>query len=306
MTVEMEGPEPEAVRRARSQVRALGIASAVLLVFGLLGLTVVGKSPRPSKQALSVVLSAAERTAGATSARFAISSQSTVQDHAIPGPTAEGVASLGAPSWVQGTIRMGPLTFEVITDGKTEFLKMPATQRPPRTPWVAIDISALQQAGQFGASNGLTLPGGGDPAATLVRLRAQGMVKSAASGGSARVRGTSTRVYHLVLNATQFKDAAVGRAQAAGFPATNSLVGLEFKDPLVDLYVDGQGLIRRMTTTVETHFSGQASGSATLSAATQVDFYDFGTPVHIQAPPANQVTRLGSLAELGALLNGGR
>src|ERR1041384_7421549 len=97
MIVEMDAPEPEAVRRARAQVRGLGIACAVILLVGLLGLTVVGKSPRPSKQALSVVLSAASKTSAATTARFVVASQVTVQGHSVPGATADGVTRFVDP-----------------------------------------------------------------------------------------------------------------------------------------------------------------------------------------------------------------
>lgn len=52
--------------------------------------------------------------------------------------------------------------------------------------------------------------------------------------------------------------------------------------------------MRQVSEQVQVSTTSQSSGGATIPAAsgsvsTTVDYYDFGTPVTVQAPPASQV-----------------
>ncbi len=70
----------------------------------------------------------------------------------------------------------------------------------------------------------------------------------------------------------------------------------------MDVWVDGQGRVRKLrsridflTVSVAPSVVGPLSGPAEQvgsegSVAWTVEFYDFGVPVHVAIPPADQVT----------------
>jgi hypothetical protein len=67
----------------------------------------------------------------------------------------------------------------------------------------------------------------------------------------------------------------------------------------VDIYIDGDGLLRREK--LEMGFGSFLSGAGGASGASgngsgvtmQLDLYDFGSPVEVEAPPADQVLSVG-------------
>lgn len=62
----------------------------------------------------------------------------------------------------------------------------------------------------------------------------------------------------------------------------------------IDVWVDGNGLLRRLQMRFTfARFPG-VIGAPTLAVA--IDYYDFGAPVHVQAPPADQVISSGGLS----------
>jgi hypothetical protein len=64
----------------------------------------------------------------------------------------------------------------------------------------------------------------------------------------------------------------------------------------IDIWVDGDGRIVRMVTATNLDVNGQS-----VQSDVQVDYFDFGVPVDVTAPPAGQVADLGGLGNtLGA------
>jgi hypothetical protein len=57
----------------------------------------------------------------------------------------------------------------------------------------------------------------------------------------------------------------------------------------MDVWIDAHGLVRR----VAYHISLNMPGSGQMMTTTvRMDMFDFGTPVHVHAPPASQTTNL--------------
>jgi len=69
----------------------------------------------------------------------------------------------------------------------------------------------------------------------------------------------------------------------------------------VEVYLDDQGRLRRLTENVTVVIKGVAA-----QVATRMDFYDFGTKVDVQTPPADQVKDGSALLKaLKSQLGGG-
>jgi hypothetical protein len=67
----------------------------------------------------------------------------------------------------------------------------------------------------------------------------------------------------------------------------------------VDVWVDSQNFVRRMRETVRTPNQGDATPA--FSAITETaDFYDFGVPVQVSAPPAAEVASLSQVIPAGS------
>jgi hypothetical protein len=103
---------------------------------------------------------------------------------------------------------------------------------------------------------------------------------SVASGqiGSESVRGVATTHQHVEVDGARLAAALGGDGLDGGMPARIA----------VDVWVDGEGVLRRLD------LPSQPDGAGRM----RVEFYDFGVPVHITAPPAADV--LPDVALLGS------
>jgi hypothetical protein len=114
-------------------------------------------------------------------------------------------------------------------------------------------------------------PGGFDPVGLLDRLKAHG---SARVVGHDLIRGTPATHYTFVPSAP---------------PPTNAFNG----HTTIDIWVDSQDLVRQVVLTVE--LKPQPENQPPTPDQTVVEtvqFYDFGTPVHITPPRASEVQDL--------------
>ena len=310
MTVEMEAAEPPAGVRARAQVRGLGAAVVVLLLLGLLGLAVVddGGSGGGSKSALAAVLDAAGKTTEVTSARVSTKGEIAMGATRAPTVAVDGVVAFAGELRSAVTMKFGDLAYDMLIVGGRAYVKVPDAARGPRgsaTPWVSVDAVSLGGSNPLSALSGPSLAGGGDPTATLKSLRAQDVVRSASSGGRANVRGTSTTVYHVVVDTEALKAAMFPAGAGADNPLAAVAQAVQIRNAKVDVYVDDQGLVRRHVIDIEVAAGGGGS-SVKAGVRSTTDLYDFGVAVDVKAPPPGEVTNLGSPALLGPLLRPNR
>jgi hypothetical protein len=115
--------------------------------------------------------------------------------------------------------------------------------------------------------------------------------------GHETVRGADTIHYRGEVDLQK-------RALAAGAPAAtlDALEGSGVSTVPVDVWVDGQGLIARIQTSLSVSGS-QVGQSGALSSDVTVEFHDYGKAVSITAPPADQVKDASeALTGLGNLL----
>jgi hypothetical protein len=145
--------------------------------------------------------------------------------------------------------------------------------------WIALDAGTLG-----GSADSMLGPFGGsaDPADLLASLTA--VSSSVTRLGTSTVRGVPVTGFRVSIDPAKAA-ARVPGAERAGF--------LEFVKSLgtgaipVDVWVDGQNLVRRVTFSLNEPGGMGAQTGARLTES--VDFYDFGVPVRISAPPAAQV-----------------
>jgi hypothetical protein len=175
------------------------------------------------------------------------------------------------------------------------YMKMPLLSRlsgGKGTDWVSF-AAPTGDAGRnpFGAV------GGADPAAFLDYLRGAGADVNEV--GHEDVRGVGTTHLSATLTLRKAVESAPD-AERARIVTALSQLGASSEQLLdtpisVDVFIDGDGLVRRLHLVLSTPVEGQV-----LNADVQMDFFDLGTDVSVDPPPADEVTDLTSkLSELG-------
>lgn len=257
-----------------------------------------GSSGAGSSDVDGQVLAAAyTATTGARTARVQI--RTSVQ--------AKGTgASLNSSNTSDGILNLAngdrDITTQLPTGGQTESRRVAGVvyskvaiignAPPPTKPWIKVTITGA-------AANSTT----DDPTQALSYLRAA--ARSISKVGTEQVRGQDTTHYKAEIDLAKLATAG-GQTPPPGQPdAGEALRRLLGRDTLpVEIWVDAQQRICRIQT-VSPIVSGSASGgsgSASSTAAPSAtptnsgtatiieEFYDFGAPADIQAPPADQVS----------------
>jgi hypothetical protein len=196
------------------------------------------------------------------------------------------------------TIKPAGMPFRVtehtLVIGSTLYIKMenppeasalpdgvPAVPEDHHKAWAKLELPK-ELAGQAGIGLGLGLEpdAGADPTQTLAYL------KAAASKveliGSEQLRGTLTTRYAVTLDAA--KVAAQAPEELQGLAEES---GLAFPKP-ADVWIDQQGRLRKIHYTLTMNAPGEATPTP-ITLESTLELYDFGVPVHVAPPPANQV-----------------
>jgi len=201
-----------------------------------------------------------------------------------------------------GTISMqSPLDMTELFLPSTTYIKMPAgadggsggKSLPNGKTWIAVPDDAFGDA----ADPLLGSPeDGADPADLLAALKAAS--SSVTRLGASVIRGVPVTGFALKIDS----------AKAATIPGTDRAVveamlkSFGAAELPVDVWVDGQNLVRREELKFPLPGASGAPAGTTLTLTT--DFYDFGVPVRVSAPPAAQVASVGSLGS-GAISGSG-
>jgi hypothetical protein len=152
------------------------------------------------------------------------------------------------------------------------------SQLEPGKSWVSIDLSAISQAARTGSTGSLSATN--NPAAMLHLLAQHGNTVTLL--GSSMVGGVEVKGYGVTISPAQMRS-DLASANVPGWMrqavSAVNLGALNFK-----VYVDGQGLLRRETLAMQVTIA-----SHPVAMNETLDFSDFGTPVSIKPPPADQV-----------------
>ena len=275
---ELDAPSPAAAKEKRL-LPYLWTAVTLLLISAiaaaLLGVGRDDKSP-------------AERVAAA-------GGQAEAQDHAFE-VTLEASASSPIPSAftfngvvdvetsrtsAEGRLATPAFTMEFLTDGKFQYLKLPAGLGAADKPWIRFDTTGL------GSSQPTT---GANPLDALRQLDA--VVGEVKRVGQEDVRGEPTVHLRFVVDAI--------RANPEAAEKLPDDVRERLRRVPMELWLDEDDRPRRIRQVVDL---GAAAGG---KVTTTVELFDFGKPVAIDLPPADQVqdVDLNDPAAVGALFGG--
>ena len=274
-------------------VLALG-GAGVLAAAGCGTQVATAGHPATASPAATASLAAAVTRTAAQTAR--VSGTTTMQMQGMTVSFTESGAFDFARS--RGTLSMsGPMAFtEVFLPPKT-YIKMPADaglSLPKGKSWVAVgpglpgDLAASGLGGALPGLPGLPGAGNGNPADLLASLTAiSGSVKKQ---GTATIGGVPVTQYRVKIDLAK---------AAARLPDWERSSFQEFTQGLgastipVDVWVDSHNLVRRMREALPMPSDPGAPKDTVLTQTT--DFYDFGVPVRVSAPPAAQVASLSQL-----------
>jgi hypothetical protein len=284
-------------------VRLLRLPSLVLALaaLGAAGLLASGCGGAPAE--LDVLASAAERTEGAGSARFELAMGMT-----MGGRAAEATATGAFDNTSRrATMRMDlagfaqafgqapgdeeALRMDMVLDGTVAYMRFPLLtgMLPGSKPWLRLDLVELSKREGFDLGQ-IQSFSDSDPRRTLDYLRVvSGEIRTV---GRERVRGVATTHYRAAVDLRKYPDVVPDEQRELVRKATEKLVEqLGVGAVPVDVWVDGNGLVRR----VALEFDTGAAGSAPLATTVRMDLYDYGVPVTVSLPAASEVTDLAAL-----------
>ncbi len=190
-------------------------------------------------------------------------------------------AGLGDPAdWKLDAIREGTQVYV------SSPLLRPAL--PSGKSWVTGDVAELARAhglelGQLGSL------GGSDPGDVLGLLRAT-------SGGLERVgtdtmRGVQTTHYRAALDPKKVARLAATKAGPGALDTILAAIEHAGLDEIpIDVWVDGDSLLRRLDASVS-----RTGGGSSSASKLSVELFDYGVPVVVTRPPASEVAQLGEL-----------
>jgi hypothetical protein len=191
----------------------------------------------------------------------------------------------------RGMIAMaGPMEMTEVFLPPKIYLKVSgmSSSLPHGKTWVAIDSGTT-------GSDGMDMLGaygiGDSPADMLASLTA--IAGSEHIAGTTRLRGVLTTEYQINIDPAKMA-AKVPASERASYQQFTQTFG---KGAIpVDVWVDSQHQVRQVRLSLHLPDSGLPVNARLTET---VDFYDFGVPVRISAPPAGQVASM-SPGELGA------
>lgn len=193
----------------------------------------------------------------------------------------------------RGTITMqSPVGMTEIFLPPTMYIKVPAAVSgsgsdgsglPKGKTWVALPDGAAGDAADMGGMLG-PLDGGEDPAGLLASLTAAS--SSVTKLGPSVIRGVPVTGFSLKIDPAKAGAKIPGADRAAVEAFLKSFGTAQIP---VDVWVDSQNLVRREKLSLAMPTGSGAPAGTKITMTT--DFYDFGVPVRISAPPASQVAQ---------------
>jgi len=263
---------------------------------------------------LTSFTSVAQKSAAADSARFALALSVTVPGAAEPvsfsatgafdTPAQRSQVTVDLSSFAKLLTSMGsslPGTttgdpggpgdwkLDAIQDGRTAYIHFPllAKQLPAGKSWIkgdAKEFSSAQQLGQFGSLAGT------DPRDAFAVLKAvSGSIEAV---GSDTIRGVETSHYRATIDTAKLEQLVPAAQQQTlgGLDQSAKQAGLT-EIPL-DIWIGADQLVRKLSVGIDTTEPG--TGQA-VKASLVVELYDYGQPLDLQLPPADQVVDASSL-----------
>jgi LppX_LprAFG lipoprotein len=165
---------------------------------------------------------------------------------------------------------------ELLYAGDVVYARLPAGMLPIGDTWVKVDLETLGASVDFAQ---LAQAGSATPAQYLRWLRA---AKDVELVGDEEVRGVPTTHHRGVID--------VNRLIEEQPDLRRSLQALDLDEVPTDVWIDEEGLIRRVTQEYEL-----GSAEAKTSTTVTMELYDFGVEVNAEAPGPEEVFDVSDL-----------
>ena len=175
----------------------------------------------------------------------------------------------------------GAWRIEVVQDGQTSYVLFPAVadRLPQGKSWIRSDGKSVKVGGfELGELEGLA---GSDPRQALEMLRALG--GEVETVGVEELRGTETTHYRATIDAEKYASVATQEERKSLGPLSGQL-GTGVGDVPVDVWLDADGFVRKLSLEIAGEGQGQAG-----SAAMSFELWDYGEDVEIDLPAADEV-----------------
>ena len=185
----------------------------------------------------------------------------------------------------------GDWKLEAIQDGDTAYIKFPlvADQLPPGKTWIKGDATELSSAhaGQLSQFGSLA---GTDPRDVFGVLKA--VSGSIDAVGSEKIRGVETSHYRATIDIARLAKLVpdAQRQSLGGLDQQAARAGLT-AIPL-DVWIDADQQVRKLAIDLD---AKQPGTDASVKASLVVELSDYGTPLDLQLPPADQVVDAATL-----------
>ena len=258
-------------------------------------------SPEPSP--VEVVQVAYRTTTGAKTAKVDLSMTMSGLPEGVPEGMSFDVAGQGAVDFENRNavmalrMPMGTGETEVRQIGTTVYQRIPEAMRaqtPGQGPWLRMDLDEMMRE-QYGASfSQMQGNAPSDPSQQLAYLR--GVSDSVEEVGEEEVRGEPTTHYRATVDlekAAEEQDLPE-ESRRAQEQMTRQLGTTELP---MDVWIDGEGLVRRYEMNLpmpappnQTSPNVSQNGAGEMEMTMVQEFYDFGTPVNVEPPPAEETT----------------
>lgn len=272
------------------------IPIAVLAAVAVIAAILIFSSGGRTGGALDPVAQAAETTMHAGGAHMSFIGTVTVSNVASP-ITFSGKGSFNFTAH-EGNLTLTMTGFPVSVSSKlhgdslqmTELFKSAsiyigsplfAGKLPGGARWLRLNVARLQQA--VGLDPGSLTSGGANPAQYLQYLKDAG--GSSTIVGQEAVRGVATTHYKGKIDLLKAAEAQPGSSRVqlrAAFDKLISETGL--RSLPVGVWVDGHGVIRKVSLALSVAASGQRA-----TATIQSEYYDFGSTPSISPPTDSEV-----------------
>ena len=241
--------------------------------------------------ALDPVASAATKTSKVESEKFHIDMTETLGKGGPLQVSADGVADNATHS-LQMTMDLSSIAklsgsqfgtadqwkADLQLDGTVMYMRLPVLSQvlPGAKPWLKLDLQTLGSKAGVNFSQILQQAESQDPTQALQMLESVGDVQKV---GTAQVGGVDTTEYSGTIDPQK----VIAKFPGTGLEKYSKQLGTQ-QIP-VQVWIGGDGLVRKLH---ESFAVGASSLDMTFSLS------DFGTPVTVTPPPADQVTDLSN------------
>jgi hypothetical protein len=275
------GARPPARRRGRLLL-AVALTAAVGLVATVLAMAI----PGGTRSAEAAVVASVNNAVSSKTAHADLTlNMNSGQITATGSGTLDFVNGSMDVSMDMSSVLQG-LTIRVVYLAGKIYEQIPQiTQLYPGKSWISLDLSGL--ANRPGGTGALNL--GGNPAAMLRLLTQQGQTVTPV--GSSDINGVPVKGYVVSID-PRFIQKQLGSANVPSW-MRQAISSVSFQDATETVFIDGSGQLRRYT--LHMGLSVPSSHQPSVTIDESLDLSNYGAPVSITAPPADQVVDLQQL-----------